>query len=194
MQEGRSQQRAAGAEHAGAGRSGPRSKRCPAGGPGFTGAERAVLPNRERRSLLAQEESEAPLQDLAQQMVSDQDIINHDRYSSTALVVSLQSRHLRLQGRREVIALAPGNPFARFFVGIAVAQLLFALLAAVVCLFLVPPTLAISLVLCVPSGRTLWAERVLEYYRTASTHGEALQRVALLGPKGMGGGLLISGA
>jgi hypothetical protein len=42
----------------------------------------------------------------------------------------------------------------------------------------------------VPSGRTLWAERVLEYYRTATIHGEALQRVALLGPRAMTGGRL----
>ncbi|MFZ4638655.1 MAG: hypothetical protein ACOYMC_14705 [Pirellulales bacterium] len=113
-----------------------------------------LLPNRERRSLVALGESEAPLQDLAQQMVrvhhtlkgrsnaevSYQDIINQERYSFTAPVVSLQSRQLLLQGLREVIALAPGHPIARFFVGVAAAQFLFALLPAVVWLFLVPAT------------------------------------------------------
>lgn len=163
-----------------------------------------LLPNRDRRSLVALGESEAPLQDLAHQMVrvhhtlrgrsnvevSYQDIINHQRYSFTALVVSLQSRQLLLQGRRKVIALAPGNPIARFIGGVAVAQFLFVLLPAVVWLFLVPPALGISLALSVPSGRTLWAERVLEYYRTATIHGEALQRVALLGSRAMTGGRL----
>jgi uncharacterized protein (TIGR04222 family) len=164
-----------------------------------------LLPNRDRRSLVALGESEAPLQDLAQQMVrvhhtlrgrsnaevSYQDIIiNHQRYSFTALVVSLQSRQLLLRGRRKVIALAPGNPIARFMGGVAVAQYLFMLLPAVVWLFLVPPALGISLALSVPSGRTLWAERVLEYYSIATIHGEALQRVALLGPRAMTGGRL----
>jgi hypothetical protein len=97
---------------------------------------------------------------------------------------------LLLQGLREVIALAPGNPVARFVVVVAVAQYLFALLPAVVWLFLVPPTLAIILALSVPSGRTLWAERVLEYYRIATIHGEALRRVALLGPEAMTWGRL----
>jgi uncharacterized protein (TIGR04222 family) len=163
-----------------------------------------LLPNRERRSLVALGESEAPLQDLAQQMVrvhhtlrgrsnaevSYQDIINPGHYDFTGLVVPLQSRALLLQGLREVIALAPGNPVARFVVVVAVAQYLFALLPAVVWLFLVPPTLAIILALFVPSGRTLWAERVLEYYRIATIHGEALRRVALLGPEAMTGGRL----
>ena len=164
-----------------------------------------LLPNRDRRSLVALGESEAPLQDLAQQMVrvhhtlrgrsnaevSYQDIIiYHQHYSFTALVVSLQSRQLLLRGRRKVIALAPGNPIARFMGGVAVAQYLFMLLPAVVWLFLVPPALGISLALSVPSGRTLWAERVLEYYSIATIHGEALQRVALLGPRAMTGGRL----
>jgi hypothetical protein len=74
--------------------------------------------------------------------------------------------------------------------GVAVAQYLFMLLPAVVWLFLVPPALGISLALSVPSGRTLWAERVLEYYSIATIHGEALQRVALLGPRAMTGGRL----
>jgi hypothetical protein len=122
--------------------------------------------------------------------VSYQDIINPGHYDFTGLVVPLQSRALLLQGLREVIALAPGNPVARFVVVVAVAQYLFALLPAVVWLFLVPPTLAIILALSVPSGRTLWAERVLEYYRIATIHGEALRRVALLGPEAMTGGRL----
>jgi len=164
----------------------------------------ALLPNRERRSLVALGESKAPLEDLAQQMVrvhhtlrgrsnaevSYQDIINPVHYDFTALVVRLQGRQLLLQGHREVIALAAGNPFARFFLGVAVAQFLFVLLPAAVWLFRVPPTLAISLALSVPSGRTLWAENVLEYYRIATIHGEALRRVALLGPEEMTGGRL----
>jgi uncharacterized protein (TIGR04222 family) len=165
-----------------------------------------LLPNRVRRSLVALGESEAPLQDLAQQMVrvhhslrgrskaevSYEDIINHHHqgYSFTALVVSLQSRQLLLQGRRKVIAVAPGHPIARFIVGVVVAQFLFVLLPAVVWLFLVPPALGISLALSVPSGRTLWGERVLEHYRPASTHADPLQRIALLGRAAMTGGRL----
>jgi uncharacterized protein (TIGR04222 family) len=164
-----------------------------------------LLPNCVRRSLVALGESEAPLQDLAQQMVrvhhtlrgrsnaevSYQDIIiYHQHYSFTALVVSLQSRQLLLRGRRKVIALAPGNPIARFIGGVAVAQFLFMLLPAVVWLFLVPPALGISLALSVPSGRTLWGERVLEHYRPASTHADPLQRIALLGRAAMTGGRL----
>ena len=57
-------------------------------------------------------------------------------------------------------------------------------------LFLVPPTLAISLALSLPSGRSLWADRVLEHHRIATAHGEALLRVALLGPEAMTGGRL----
>jgi hypothetical protein len=162
-----------------------------------------LLPNRVRRSLVALGESEAPLQDLAQQMVrvhhilrgrskaevSYEDIINHHHqgYSFTALVVSLQSRQLLLQGRRKVIAVAPGHPIARFIAGVVVAQFLFVLLPAVVWLFLVPPALGISLALSVPSGRSFWADRVREHHRIATAHGEALLRVALLDPEAMTG-------
>ena len=79
---------------------------------------------------------------------------------------------------------------ARIFVGVAVAQFLFALLPAVVWLFLVPPTLAISLALSVPSGHTLWGDSVLHRYQSASTHADPLQRIALLGPAAMTGGRL----
>jgi hypothetical protein len=79
---------------------------------------------------------------------------------------------------------------ARFFVGVAFAQFLFALLPAVVWLFLVPPTLAISLARSVPSGHTLWGDSVLHRYQSASTHADPLQRIALLGPAAMPGGRL----
>jgi len=106
------------------------------------------------------------------------------------MVTGLQSRGMLLQGRREVIALGLGHPCARFIVGVAVAQFLLLLLPTAVWLLLVPPTLAISLALSVPSGRSLWADRVLEHYRIATAHGEALLRVALLGPEAMTGGRL----
>jgi hypothetical protein len=106
------------------------------------------------------------------------------------MVTGLQSRGMLLQGRREVIALGLGHPCARFIVGVAVAQFVLLLLPTAVWLLLVPPTLAISLALSVPSGRSLWADRVLEHYRIATAHGEALLRVALLGPEAMTGGRL----
>jgi hypothetical protein len=95
-----------------------------------------------------------------------------------------------LQGTREVIALRLGHPCVRFIGGVAVAQFLLLLLPTAVWLLLVPPTLAISLALSAPSGRSLWADRVLQHYRNATAHGEALLRVALLGPEAMTGGRL----
>jgi hypothetical protein len=95
-----------------------------------------------------------------------------------------------LQGTREVIALRLGHPCARFIGGVAVAQFLLLLLPTAVWLLLVPPTLVISLALSVSSGRTMWGDRVLERYRIATAHGEALLRVALLGPEAMTGGRL----
>ena len=74
------------------------------------------------------------------------------------MVTGLQSRGKLLQGLREVIALRLGHPFARFIV--AVAQFLFLLQPTAKWLFLVPPTLAISLALSVPGGRSLWADRL----------------------------------
>jgi hypothetical protein len=163
-----------------------------------------LLPNLKERTLVADGESEAPLQNLAQQMmrvhqtlkshtsaeVTYQEIIYPKHYDFTAMVTGLQSRGMLLQGRREVIALGLGHPCARFIVGVAVAQFLLLLLPTAVWLLLVPPTLAISLALSVPSGRSLWADRVLEHYRIATAHGEALLRVALLGPEAMTGGRL----
>jgi len=101
------------------------------------------------------------------------------------MVTGLQSRGKLLQGLQEVIALAPGHPYARF-IG-AVAQFLFLLQPTATWLFLVPPTLAISLALSVPSGRSFWADRVLEHHRIATAHGEALLRVTLLDPEAMTG-------
>jgi len=163
-----------------------------------------LLPKLKERTLVADGESEAPLQNLAQQMmrvhqtlksrtsaeVTYQEIIYPKHYDFTAMVTGLQSRGMLLQGRREVIALGLGHPCARFIVGVAVAQFLLLLLPTAVWLLLVPPTLAISLALSVPSGRSLWADRVLEHYRIATAHGEALLRVALLGPEAMTGGRL----
>jgi hypothetical protein len=106
------------------------------------------------------------------------------------MVTGLQSRGMLLQGTREVIALGLGHPCVRFIGGVAFAQFLLLLLPTAVWLLLVPPTLAISLALSVPSGRSLWADRVLEHYRIATAHGEALLRVALLGPEAMTGGRL----
>jgi hypothetical protein len=68
------------------------------------------------------------------------------------MVTGLQSRGKLLHGLQEVIALRLGHPYARF-IG-AVAQFLFLLQPAAVWIFLVPPTLAISLVLSMPSGRS----------------------------------------
>jgi len=161
-----------------------------------------LLPNLKERTLVAVGESEAPLQNLARRMmtihtlnsrngseVTYQDIISSKDYDFTAIVTSLQSRGLLLQGTRQVIALGLGHPCPLFLSCVVVAQLLLIIqLPTAVWLFIVPPTLAISLALSLPSGRSLWADRVLEYYRNATAHGEALLRVALLGPKAMTGG------
>jgi uncharacterized protein (TIGR04222 family) len=161
-----------------------------------------LLPNLKERTLVAVGESEAPLQNLARRMmtihhtlrsrnsseVTYQDIISSKDYDFTAIVTSLQSRGLLLQGKRKVIALSLGHPCPLFLSCVVVAQLLLIWLPTAVWLLLVPPTLAISLALPVPSGRSLWADRVLEHYRNATAHGEALLRVALLGPKAMTGG------
>jgi uncharacterized protein (TIGR04222 family) len=161
-----------------------------------------LLPNLKERTLVAVGESEAPLQNLARRMmtihhtlrsrnsseVTYQDIISSKDYDFTAIVTSLQSRGLLLQGKRKVIALCLGHPCPLFLSCVVVAQLLLIWLPTAVWLLLVPPILAISLALPVPSGRSLWADRVLEHYRNATAHGEALLRVALLGPKAMTGG------
>jgi hypothetical protein len=122
--------------------------------------------------------------------VTYQDIISSKDYDFTAIVTSLQSRGLLLQGKRKVIALGLGHPCPLFLKCVVVAQLLLIWLPTAVWLLLVPPTLAISLALPVPSGRSLLADRVLEHYRIATAHGEALLRVAMLGPKAMTGGRL----
>jgi uncharacterized protein (TIGR04222 family) len=164
-----------------------------------------LLPNLKERTLVAVEESEAPLQNLARRMmtvhqnlrspdsseVTYKDIISSKDYDYTAIVTSLQSRGLLLQGTREVIAQSLGHPCPLFLLCVIVAQFLLVIqLPTAVWLLLVPPTLAISLALPVPSGRSLWADRVLEHYRNATAHGEALLRVAMLGPKAMTGGRL----
>jgi uncharacterized protein (TIGR04222 family) len=163
-----------------------------------------LLPNLKERTLVAVGESEAPLQNLARRMmtihhtlrsrnsseVTYQDIISSKDYDFTAIVTSLQSRGLLLQGKRKVIALGLGHPCPLFLKCVVVAQLLLIWLPTAVWLLLVPPTLAISLALPVPSGRSLLADRVLEHYRIATAHGEALLRVAMLGPKAMTGGRL----
>jgi uncharacterized protein (TIGR04222 family) len=162
-----------------------------------------LLPRAEQRSLVALGTSEAPLQDLAHQMlrvhhtlkgrsnaaVTYAQILSSGHYNFTSLEESLQSRDLLLHGVRKVIAQAPGHPVARFFCTLVLARCL-VLLPEGVGLLLMPPSVGIILALSVPSGRTLWAEQVLESYRIATAHGEALARVALLGPKAMVGGRL----